>query len=136
MTFSDVMDSNLALKDLDMDSSTPKLIFLPSSVKARPEEEKVVYSLSLWKPLVAVIFCHTVPETVDPQAVSEDLTVRFRVGSVMQNRMVSVLFDGDRVLKKRRQILAPGEMEQVVLPREAFDRHPNLTDLAICIEEA
>ena len=79
---------------------------------------------------------YTVPSTIDPALVRDALTVRFRVGSVMKNRIVSVWMDGERVQKKRRQIMAPGEMEEVRLTREQFDAHPGLADLLIRVEEA
>ncbi len=78
---------------------------------------------------------YTVPCTVDPEQVGDALTVRFRVGAVMKNRLVAVEMDGERVLKKRRQIMAPGEMEEVVLTRAMFDAHPDLRSLAIRVEE-
>jgi hypothetical protein len=43
--------------------------------------------------------------------------------------------DGEQVSKKRRQIMAPGEMEEVKLTRDMFDRHPDLKTLLIRIEE-
>ena len=79
---------------------------------------------------------YTVPATLDPSRIREDLTVRFRVGSVMQNRRVVVTFDGEPVVQKKRPILAPGEMEQVVLTPAMFAAHPNVQDIKISIEEA
>ena len=79
---------------------------------------------------------YTVPATLDPSCIREDLTVRFRVGSVMQNRRVVVTFDGEPVVQKKRPILAPGEMEQVVLTPAMFAAHPNVQDIKISIEEA
>ena len=79
---------------------------------------------------------YTVPATLDPSRIREDLTVRFRVGSVMKNRRVAVTFDGEPVVQKKRPILAPGEMEQVVLTPAMFAAHPNVQDIKISIEEA
>ena len=79
---------------------------------------------------------YTVPASIDPAFVKDALTVRFRVGGVMKNRIVRVFMDGEEVSKKRRQIMAPGEMEEVKLTRAQLDAHPNLGDLLICIEEA
>ncbi|MBR0082196.1 MAG: FAD-dependent oxidoreductase [Clostridia bacterium] len=79
---------------------------------------------------------YTVPATIDPAFVRDALTVRFRVGSVMKNRVVRVLMDGEEVGKRRRQIMAPGEMEEVKLTRAQFDAHPALGELLIRIEEA
>lgn len=79
---------------------------------------------------------YTVPATLDPSRIREDLTVRFRVGSVMRSRRVVVTFDGEPVVQKKRPILAPGEMEQVVLTPAMFAAHPNVQDIKISIEEA
>ncbi|MBR0424968.1 MAG: FAD-dependent oxidoreductase [Clostridia bacterium] len=79
---------------------------------------------------------YTVPSTIDPSFVQDAVTVRFRVGSVMKNRIVSVWMDGERAQKKRRQIMAPGEMEEIKLTRAQFDAHPALSELLIRIEEA
>ncbi len=79
---------------------------------------------------------YTVPCSIDPAFVKDALTVRFRVGGVMKNRIVSVLLDGEQAVKKRRQIMAPGEMEEVRLTREMFDRHPDLREIRIKVEEA
>ena len=78
---------------------------------------------------------YTVPAKIDPKFVKEAITIRFRVGAVMKNRIVSVWMDGEQVSKKRRQIMAPGEMEEVKLTREQFDAHPDLKELLIRVEE-
>ena len=78
---------------------------------------------------------YTVPAKIDPKFVKEAITIRFRVGAVMKNRIVSVWMDGEQVSKKRRQIMAPGEMEEVKLTRGQFDAHPDLKELLIRVEE-
>ena len=79
---------------------------------------------------------YTVPCTIDPARVPDQLTVRFRVGSVMKNRYTCVYLDGERVLRRRRQIMAPGEMEELVLKKSMFEAHPDLKDITIRVEEA
>ncbi len=79
---------------------------------------------------------YTVPCTIDPARIPEQLTVRFRVGSVMKNRYVSVYLDGERVLRRRRQIMAPGEMEELVFKKSMFEAHPDLQNITIRVEEA
>ena len=78
---------------------------------------------------------YTVPSAVDPSFIDDHLTIRYRVGSVMKNRLVSVWMDGEQVMKKRRQIMAPGEMEEVRLTKAQFDVHPDCRTLEIRIEE-
>ena len=79
---------------------------------------------------------YTVPASLDPGRVTEKLTVRFRVGQVLKNRRVVVYLDGQPVLKRKRPVMAPGEMEQVVLTRELLDKYPELQSVQIAVEEA
>ncbi len=63
---------------------------------------------------------YTVPCTLSPQRMEEETVVRFRVGRNIRKGLVRVLA-GDRVLlTRKRPVMAPGEMEQVVLKREWF----------------
>ena len=66
----------------------------------------------------------------------EQLTIRFRVGSVMNNRAVAVYLDNSQVYRKKRPVMAPGEMEQVVLPRDLFREHGDAKRIRILTEEA
>lgn len=79
---------------------------------------------------------YTVPETINPMRIDERLTVRFRVGNVYQNCYISVYFDEERVLHRKRQIVAPGEMEEIKLSKEELLKYPNLDTITIKIEEA
>lgn len=78
---------------------------------------------------------YTVPSTIRRAHMDEKLTVRFRVGSVYQNCFVSVYFDDERVIHRKRQVLAPGEMEEVKLTKEQFLQHPKLETVTFKIEE-
>ena len=49
---------------------------------------------------------------------------------------MSVYFDGERVLHRKKNVLAPGEMEQVILTRKMFEDHPDLAEIRVCTEEA
>ena len=66
----------------------------------------------------------------------ENLTVRFRVGAVFSNCYVSAYFDNERVIRKKRQIMAPGEMEEIKLTREQLLKYPDLKTITVKIEEA
>lgn len=79
---------------------------------------------------------YTVPETINPMRMDEKLTVRFRVGNVYQNCYISVYFDEERVLHRKRQIVAPGEMKEIKLSKEELLKYPNLDTITIKIEEA
>ena len=79
---------------------------------------------------------YTVPCTVDPKRVEGNLTIRYRVGAVMKNRVVRVFLDDEAVLTRKRRIMAPGEMEQVVLTRAVLDAHPDMRKITIKVGEA
>ena len=64
------------------------------------------------------------------------MTVRFRVGDVYKNCRLGVYYKKEQVLSRKRRIMTPGEMEQVVLKREELLKHPELTEITICVEEA
>lgn len=78
---------------------------------------------------------YTVPETMNPVRMEEAHTVRFRVGDVYQNCYVSVYLDGERVIHRKRPVLAPGEMEQIVLQKEQLLEYPDLQQIIVKIEE-
>ena len=78
---------------------------------------------------------YTVPVSVAPGRVSDWLKVRFRVGDIMRNKKVVLYLDGVKELSKRRHVMAPGEMEEVVLTRKVLDRHPDLNSIEIKVEE-
>lgn len=79
---------------------------------------------------------YTVPAALDPARVPDKLTIRFRVGQVLKNRRILLYLDEEVVAKRKRPIMAPGEMEQVVLTRDMLASHPNLHSVRIVTEEA
>lgn len=79
---------------------------------------------------------YTVPQSVDPVRMPEELIVRFRVDNVYENRYVSVYFDGERVQHRKRSILAPGEMEQVKLRKSDIEAYGRLEKITFRLEEA
>ena len=79
---------------------------------------------------------YTVPSFVRPSEMEENLTVRFRVGDVYKNKVIAVYFDDQLISKKKRQVMAPGEMEQVVLQKKQLIETENPRTITIKIEEA
>ena len=63
---------------------------------------------------------YTVPCTLSPQRMEEETVVRFRVGRNLRDALVRVTADGKELLRRKRPVMAPGEMEQVKLKREWF----------------
>lgn len=77
---------------------------------------------------------YTVPQTLRPREMAEAVTIRFRVADVYKDRYISVYYDGERVYHRKKKVLAPGEMEQVVLKKESFSGCPDLREIKICTE--
>ena len=78
---------------------------------------------------------YTVPQTIDVENMRDSVTVRFRVADIYHNRAISVYYDGKKIMSRKKRVLAPGEMEQVVLKKEIFADYPNLSEITICTEE-
>ena len=77
---------------------------------------------------------YTVPKSIHPQRMEENHTIRFRVGDVYQNCYVSVYFNQKRVIHRKRPVIVPGEMEEVVLKQEELKAFPNLSQITVKIE--
>ena len=79
---------------------------------------------------------YTVPGTINVDRMDENLTVRFRVGGVYTNCYISAYFDDERVIHKKRPVVAPGEMEEIRLTKEQLLKYPDLQTITVKIEEA
>lgn len=79
---------------------------------------------------------YTVPSIIRPEVMEDKLTLRFRVGNVYKNCYISVYFNNERVLHRKRPVVAPGEMEEIKLEREKLLAYPELTTITVKIEEA
>lgn len=77
---------------------------------------------------------YTVPQTLDVENMEDQITVRFRVADVYKDRYISVYYDGQRLVHRKKKVLAPGEMEQVILKKASFKDYPDLKKIVICTE--
>ena len=78
---------------------------------------------------------YTVPCMINPENMDDVVTVRFRVGNIYKNHYISVYFGDERVQHKKRQILAPGEMEQVKIKKEDLEKYADIETITIKLEE-
>ncbi|MCR4778895.1 MAG: NAD(P)/FAD-dependent oxidoreductase [Lachnospiraceae bacterium] len=79
---------------------------------------------------------YTVPSSIRPALMDEKLTVRFRVGDVYKGKALCLYYNDKLILKKKRPVMAPGEMEQLDLKKEDLLNTPDLSKVTIRIEEA
>ena len=77
---------------------------------------------------------YTVPSTINVSRMEDNLTVRFRVGAVYKDSYVSVFFDDERVQHRKKRIMAPGEMEQIILQKKKLQDYPDLRTITVKIE--
>ena len=79
---------------------------------------------------------YTVPKYVRPEVMDDTLTVRFRVGQVFKGCAIATYFGDTLISKRKRRVMAPGEMEQVVLKKSQLTEYPDIENITIKIEEA
>ena len=77
---------------------------------------------------------YTVPQSIDIANMRETVTVRFRVADIYRDRSIAVYYDGKKVMSRRKKVMAPGEMEQVVLKKSSFAAFPELKEIKIRTE--
>ena len=68
---------------------------------------------------------YTVPSSVRTSELEGDLIIRFRSGGVYRDSYIDVLFDGVSKIHRRKPIITPGEMEQVILKNEDLEQAPS-----------
>ena len=78
---------------------------------------------------------YTVPSTINVDRMDDLLTVRFRVGDVYKDAFVSVYFDDERVMHNKKRIIAPGEMEQIILKKTQLTEKAGLKTITVKIEK-
>ena len=78
---------------------------------------------------------YTVPRHINVEKMEKLLTVRFRVGAVFKDSYISVYYNDERVMHRKKQIMAPGEMEEVILQKEKLLEYPDLKSITVKIEK-
>ena len=79
---------------------------------------------------------YTVPSTIHIDRMEDLQKIRFRVGAVYRDASVVIDFNDKVFRSQKKRILAPGEMEQVILKKSDLEAAPDLKTITIRIEEA
>ena len=77
---------------------------------------------------------YTVPEVLASN-VSEPVTIRFRVSNVKKDGKIVVRINGKEVLSKKKRIMAPGEMETIVLTEKMLKDSGEIKEIEVGTEE-
>ena len=78
---------------------------------------------------------YTIPNTLNIKRMKDILKVRFRVTQVYENHCIKVYCDGEEYFKRKKKVMAPGEMEEIILQSNKLNNYPNLKNVVIKIEE-
>ena len=79
---------------------------------------------------------YTVPVTISPQRMEENVVIRFRVGRNIRKGVVKVYADDKLLYQRKRPVMAPGEMEQVVFQKAWLTGGENVIRVVAEEEEA
>lgn len=118
-----------------MEEVEAKAVNAKDSAEVAAEAEAVVLEEKVVELVPTGGVRYTVPSTIRVANMAEELIVRFRVGAVYRNAFISVYFDEERVIHRKRLMMAPGEMEEVKLKKEQLEKYPNLQKITFKIEE-
>lgn len=77
---------------------------------------------------------YTVPTKIGVDQ-KEDIKIRFRVGKIYKQCYVCVFINGQQVIRKKCLILAPGEMEQIVITKKQLEPFEQIEEMIVKIEE-
>ena len=81
---------------------------------------------------------YTVPVKIRPEALDPEgkVTIRFRVGAVYQNKRIVVYAGDKQIFTKKRNVLAPGEMETLNIKSKLLLDCPEADDITVTLEDA
>ena len=93
--------------------------------------------------IVEKVYINTTPENgvryIVPQKVNikskEDIKLYFRVGAIYMNKKLTVEVDGKVISSKKKVKLAPGEMENVVIPADILATLNENSTIKVRVEE-
>ena len=72
---------------------------------------------------------YTVPSSIHPHRMQDKQIVRFRVGNVYKNSELCVYFNDSCIMRLKKKVMAPGEMEQVILQKKKLQKQHVSVDL-------
>lgn len=102
--------------------------------KQEPSEDDAQTSYTVvLKPVNGVRY--TVPGYIHPDRMRDGQIVRFRVGGVYKNCYIGAYLNGERILHRKRPVMAPGEMEEIKIKKSQLLGISGPAELIIQVEE-
>ena len=93
------------------------------------KEEKKVIPISVFG-----LARYTVTETIHEDT-KEDTTIRFRVSNVKKDGKIVVRINGEEVISKKKRIMAPGEMETIIISKRILDKYDSIESMEVGTED-
>ena len=78
---------------------------------------------------------YTVPSCIIPGSIQEDIKVRFRVDNIYRYRKVTATAGDLTLAVKQRKVMTPGEMEELILPKDKLDSIKGASEIVITVTE-
>ena len=117
------------------------LVDYVSNEAEKAGESAALYALSDRKPSkkkipvsVFGLARYTVPEMIDEDT-QEDTTIRFRVSNVKKDGKITVRVNGEEVISKKKRIMAPGEMETLIIPKRILEKYETIESIEVGTED-
>ena len=117
------------------------LVDYVSNEAEKAGENAALYALSDRKPSkkkipvsVFGLARYTVPEMIDEDT-KEDTTIRFRVSNVKKDGKITVRVNGEEVISKKKRIMAPGEMETLIIPKRILEKYEIIESIEVGTED-
>lgn len=78
---------------------------------------------------------YVIPNFLQAERLDDEIILRFRVGKVVRDCYTSLYINGERILHKKRRIVAPGEMEELKLTRKKVEELGEIRDILVTLEQ-
>ena len=78
---------------------------------------------------------YSVPQYISPSEMEDSITVRFRVDGVYRDKRLCIYLGSEKLKEQKKNIVEPGEMEQVVLLKKDLGSASGTDTIKICLED-
>lgn len=76
---------------------------------------------------------YTVPKYINPNTVSDDVTLRFRVDNVYDNIFIDIKIDDKTIIHRKKKVVAPSEMQEIVIKKDMLKDNEDMQIMTINI---
>ena len=70
---------------------------------------------------------YSVPSYIDIKHLDKTVLIRFRVADVYKNKNLVVFKDDEEIKRVKKKVMAPGEMEQIILTKKDLEGANEIT---------